>query len=288
MKITNKQNLPEPFVVYASKSDYGYKEHRYSVTELLLSVREIILSRRFYDVIEKDVADTIPALFGTAAHNVLENNTPILGHLRAEESFECQFGEDTVSGRADLLDYKELAIIDYKTSSVSKVMCEDFEDWKMQGMMYAYILFKKYGIIFKTLKFYALLKDWSKLKASTSSSYPASPIYLWTYKLEDSDFDYIERWIRLKLELINKCVELDTLPECTDEERWYTGTKYAVYKRAGDSRAVYIADSEGDAHNYITNKCDGAGEIQVRKGEYLKCKYYCDVCKFCMKENENG
>ena len=46
----------------------------------------------------------------------------------------------------------------------------------------------------------------------------------------------------------------DELPMCTDEDRWYTGTKYAVYKKVGDARAAYVADTEKDAHNYITNK----------------------------------
>ena len=91
----------------------------------------------------------------------------------------------------------------------------------------------------------------------------------------------IEKWLRNKLQEIEYGWKF--LPRCTDEERWYTGTKYAVYKNVGDKKAAYVTDSEQDAHNYITNKCDGAGEIQVRKGEYLKCKYYCNCSKFCEK-----
>lgn len=279
MKVTNKLGLPEPFVMYASKDEHEYKENRYSVTELLLPTREIKLNRKYAQEIEIDVADMIPALFGTAVHRVLEDNTPILTGLNTEMSIEMQFGEDTVAGRIDLFDSNELEITDYKTCSVSKVMKEDFEDFRKQGLMYALGIFKKYGIISKRLKFPCLMKDWSKIKSLTSSNYPASAIYIWKYEISDSDYDYIEGYIKDKLNDINR----EELPECTDEERWYTGTKYAVYKNVGDKRAAIVCDTEEEAHGYITNKCGGAGEIEVRKGEYLKCKYYCNCCKFCEK-----
>ena len=284
MKITNKLGLPESFVMYASKSDYGYKENRYSVTELLLPTREIILNRKYADEIETDVADSIPALFGTAVHNVLEANTPLLKGLLTEQSIECQFGEDTVSGRIDLLDMNNLEITDYKTSSVSKVMREDFNDFKLQGLAYAYMVYQRLGIIIKRLKFPCLLKDWSKIKSASSSNYPSSAIYIWKYEVQESDLDFIEGYIKDKLKSIH---DAETeLPECTDEERWYTGTKYAVFRNAGDKRAAIVCDSEEEAHGYITNKYDGAGEIEVRKGEYLKCKYYCNCCKFCKEGGE--
>ena len=282
MKITNKLGLPESFVVYANKDNREYKERRYSVTELLLPTREIKLNRKYAQEIEIDVADTIPALFGTAVHKVLEDNTPILTGLNTEMSIEMQFGEDTIAGRIDLFDSNELEITDYKTCSVSKVMKEDFEDFRKQGLMYALGIFKKYGIISKRLKFPCLMKDWSKIKSLTSSNYPASAIYIWKYEISDSDYDYIEGYIKDKLNDINR----EEMPVCTDEERWYTGTKYAVYKNAGDKRAAIVCDTEEEAHGYITNKCEGAGQIEVRKGEYLKCKYYCNCSKFCGKGGE--
>lgn len=284
MRITNKLNLPIPFIRYASESNYEYKENRYSVTELLLPVREILLNRKYANHIEKDVADYIPALFGTAVHSILEDKTPVLTGATPEVPIEYSIGGDTIAGRIDLLDLENFEIIDYKNCSVSKVVREDFEDWKLQNMMYSWIILMVKGIVIRDLKDYALMKDWSKLKAANSSNYPQSPVYVFKYHMEDSDFDYIEKYIRMKLDLINRCKETFTLPKCTDEEKWYTGTKYAVYKKAGDKKAVIVCDTEEEAHGYITNKCEGAGEIEVRKGEYLKCKYYCDCAKFCGKE----
>ena len=283
MKYTNKLNLPEPFLIHASKNNHEYKEHRYSVTELLLPVREILLNRKYADEIEIDIADTIPTLFGTAVHKVLEDNTPVLTHLNSEMSIEMEFDEDIVSGRIDLFDTKNLEITDYKTCSVSKIIRKDFDDFKLQGLMYALGIFKKYGLIPKRLKFPCLLKDWSKLKAMSSTNYPSSAIYICKYELNDSDFDYIEKWIKSRLELINNCIKTGIILDCTDEERWYTGTKYAVYKNVSDKKAATVCDTEEEAHNYISDKCNGAGEIQIRKGEYLKCKYYCNCSKFCEK-----
>lgn len=285
MKLTNKLNLPDSFINFASDDGHTIVPNRYSVTEILGSIREILLNRRHYDQIEVDVADCVPALFGTAVHQVLESKTPVLEtDIFTEYSVDNEFGELSLSGRIDLLNLRDLSIEDYKTCSTTKVAKEDFDDWYKQGMMYAYLVYLKKGVICKHLKFYALMKDWSKIKAAVGGSYPSSPIYVWKYDIQDSDYDFIARYIKVKLNDLYFAEALpdDQLPMCSDEERWYTGTKYAVFKNVGDKRATYVADTEEDAHNYIHNKL-GAAEIEVRKGEYLKCKYYCSCSKFCKR-----
>lgn len=279
--ITNKLNLPESFVNYANRDDHEVVENRYSVTELLKSTREILLYRKYAGKINKDVSDLIPALFGTAVHNILEQSTPLYCDMFTEEPVECEIDGTTISGRIDLLNLRDFLIEDYKTCSVSKIMKQDFDDWKMQGIMYAYLLFKQRGIILKGLRFYALMKDWSKIKCATSANYPSSAVYVWKYDINDSDYDYIEQWFRSRIQEINNHLINNTLPECTSEERWNTGDKYAVYKKAGDKRAYKIVNSEEEAHQLITDELGGAGEIEIRKGEDLKCNYYCDVCQFC-------
>lgn len=56
--ITNKLNLPQPFVE-AATSDHKYKPHRYSVTEVLGGTCEAILKRRHHGEAEEDVADRV-------------------------------------------------------------------------------------------------------------------------------------------------------------------------------------------------------------------------------------
>lgn len=268
--VTNRYNLPQALVNLTK--DKEYVENRYSVTELLGPTREILLSRKYASQIETDVADVIPALFGSAVHKLLEEADSENAEVKMEYSFD---DGTTIVGVADKI--SDDAIEDYKTCSVSKVQKSDFNDWRDQGLAYAWLHFKLTGEIKRKLKFHALMKDWSKLKCVNSTNYPAVPLYTWTYDISDSDYDYIEKKIKSKIAEIKEGKML----ECTDEEKWFTGNKYAVYKKAGDKRAAYVADTEQDAHNYITNMCNGAGEIQVRKGECLKCKYYCKVAKFC-------
>lgn len=284
MKYTNKLNLPTAFTNFYQTTEENIIENRYSVTELLKPIQEIILFRKHANEIYRDVADCIPALFGTAVHELLEKNAD--ENVLSEYKFEQEFYGKVLVGKCDVLDLSNLEINDYKTSSASKVMKGDFSDYYKQDMMYALMAMIKFDVKIKKLRNYILIKDWSKLKANVMTGYPQSPIYTWEYDVQDSDFDYIRDFIK------NRFAEIDEgIKDCTLEEKWYTGDKYAVYKKAGDKRAAKVLDSEQEAHDFITNQCGGAGEIQVRKGENLKCKYYCDLKNFCSqyrKENEEN
>lgn len=271
--ITNKQNLPQALInFYNSKNkDRQYVQNRFSVTELLLPTREIQLMRLHADCITEDASDVVMSLLGTAVHKILEDNSD----EDAEVKFEVNIDDCVIVGVSDLI--TEDAIEDYKVSSVSKVMRKDFEEYRLQGLMYAYLNYVKTGEIKRKLKFHVLMRDWSKLKANKVNDYPMSAIYLYRCDIDESDYDFIEKYIKDKI----KDIKENKNPQCTDSEKWYTGTKYAVYKKAGDKKATVICDTEEEAHDVITNKCDGASEIEVRKGECLKCKYYCKVSKWC-------
>lgn len=278
MKYTNKLNLPEAIVRSCVESEVPASD-RYSVTELLKSPKEIVLTRRHWDDIEVDVSECVNMIFGSAVHKVLEENSE--DGVETETKMECKFGKYTLVGKFDRRDLKGQTIEDYKTCTVSKVSKGDFSNDYKQGMMYALMTYKTTGVLIRKLKFYNLMKDWSKIKKESISNYPVAPIYVWEYDVKDSDYDFIVDYINEKFK------QIEDIRPCTDEERWYTGTKYAVYKNPGDKRAAYVADAEQDAHDYITHKCGGVGEIQIRKGEYVKCKHYCNVCKFCEQCKED-
>ena len=274
--VTNKYNLPQALVNLVKEKEY--QENRYSVTELLNPTREILLTRKHAKEIEVEVSDTITALFGSAVHKLLEE----ADSNNAEVKLEYQMGKYTIVGITDKIDGD--TIVDYKTCSVSKIQKQDFSEWRDQGLAYAWLIYKLTGEIKRKLKFHALLKDWSKLRLAKSANYPVSPLYTWEYTILDSDYDYIEDKIKNKLQNI----ESNNMEVCSLIDRWYTGDEYAVYKNAGDKRAAIVVDNEQEAHDYITNKLGGTGEIQVRKGESLKCKYYCKVAKFCEFAKEDN
>lgn len=268
--VTNRYNLPQALVNLTKEKEY--QENRYSITELLNPTREILLTRKHAKEIEIDVSDTINTLFGSAVHKLLEEADNENAEVKMEYVLE---DGTTIIGIADKI--TEDAIEDYKTCTVSKVSKADFSEWRDQGLGYAWLYYKLKGVIKRKLRFYALIKDWSKLQASKRPNYPVAPLFTWEYDIKDSDYDYIEQKIKDKLIDIKN----NNMSQCSLEDRWYTGDEYAVFKNAGDKRAAMVCDNEQEAHDYITNKCGGAGEIQVRKGESLKCKYYCKVAKFC-------
>ena len=68
---------------------------------------------------------------------------------------------------------KEGVVADYKTASVWKVKFRDFEDWRRQGLIYAWLL-KQNGFPISRRRFIALLKDHSKTEASRGSDFGGS------------------------------------------------------------------------------------------------------------------
>lgn len=289
MIITNKFNLPQAYVD-AVKETHPIKDKSYSVTTILNPIREILLKRRYYDDIEQDVSDMVWLLFGSAVHKIIEESDKT-GF--AEYELEWPIIEDyKLTGICDLYNEELYSVEDHKTASVYKIIKQDFEDWRKQGLMYAWML-RKIGHHVSKLRFHALMKDWSardyRQSQYTGKFYPEHPIWTWEYEISESDMIYIEEFIRNKFDEIIKyeSVSDDDLPICSAEDRWNDGDKYAVYKRAGDKRAIGVFDSEEEAHRCISEKCSGMGQIEVRKGEDKRCKDYCLVCKFCNYWKEN-
>ena len=284
MKITNHLNLPQPFVS-AVESEYVPTPQQYSVTTVLNPSRYVILSRRHNSEVEQDVADMIWLLFGTAFHSILENS-------RAEEEqlqeqylkqdlgmFDKELEGYKLSGKADLLDTKTNTMIDYKTTSVYKVMFGDYEDWRKQLLMYAW-LFRQQGYEVNKGQIVALMKDHSKSKAKFDRTYPQYPVKVIDFEFNDQDFIDIEKEIIDKFKELKRCEQLkdNELPMCSMEERWNDGNKYAV-KKKGNKRAERVFDTKEQAEEYMKDK-EGY-EIEERLGTDRRCMEYCSSCIYC-------
>jgi len=72
MKITNKHNLPEPFVRAAQRD--AKPRDWYSPSMLNDSPRIVHLLRRHWEECTEDATDSVWKIFGTAVHKVLEDN----------------------------------------------------------------------------------------------------------------------------------------------------------------------------------------------------------------------
>ena len=284
MIITNNLNLPKQFVS-AVKKDYVYKEKRYSVTSMLKGAREILLSRRHNDEITSDVADMIWAIFGSSVHKILEESESEEDeHKEMRIEIEMPNGY-ILSGVVDLFSESKKMVTDFKTGTVWKVIFNDWEDYRKQTLMYAYML-RKLGYEVNSSEIVMLLKDFSKTKSKTEAGYPKQNVYVKHFDFSEHDFEYIDNYLCTKFEELQRLEKIadEDLPICSEEERWASPTKYAVMKN-GRKTAVKLCDSEEEANEYISQ---GKGEyIELRKGIDKKCTEYCSCCSFCSYFKEN-
>lgn len=278
--------MPQPFVD-AVQSEYKPKEHQYSVTTILNPTRQVILSRRYNEQIVQDVSDMIWMLFGTALHKVLEESQEDVNQFKEEylkqelKILDQSLTGYFLSGKADLLDVAKKKMIDYKTTSTFKIVKGDYEDWYKQLLIYAW-LFTKIGFEVDKGEIVALLKDWSKTKAKVDKSYPQLQVKIVPFKFKKKDFDYIETYIKERFLELKKYENVpdDELPLCTEEERWNTGTKYAVKKKT-NKRADRVYDTLEQAQEHLSKIDNKVYEIETRIGEDKRCLEYCSCKDFC-------
>lgn len=278
MKITNKQNLPQPFVD-AVTSDYQYKDKRYSVTSLLKGVRETILQHRHDGEVEQDAADMVWLLFGKAVHSILENSVELPEQLK-----ECKLVEDMGEGYElvgifDLYDAKTETVSDYKTASVWKHIFGDWEDYKKQLAMYAWLL-NRAGFPCHHGEVIAFYKDHSKTEAARKAEYPQLPVEVMRWHFTDSYLEEIGEQIKENFAAIKYAEDLSDadLPLCSDEERWHKPDKWAA-KKPANKKAQRLFDTREEAMAYC--EANKGLEIEYRPGEDTKCKSYCSVADFC-------
>ena len=276
MKVTNKLNMPAAFVNAVSTARHN-AAGCFSATTLNKGAKEIILSDRHFDEITVDAADSVWAVWGTAVHALLESQPDNNFH---EESFKVPVSNSFVTGQVDSYDMENGVINDWKTASVWKVQFNDFKDWRAQGLTYAWLL-QQSGLEVKKCRFVALLKDHSKTKAKTDSSYPQSPVFIYEFDVTAADMEETAARILAKVQEIESAYKLDddAIEPCSAEERWADGEKWAVMKN-GRKSAVKVFDNQLDA-DAMAGEMGNAYYVEHRPAISRKCGDYCKCKEFC-------
>ena len=280
MKVSNRLNLPAAFVNAVSTTRHN-AAGCFSATTLNKGAKEIILTDRHFDEITVDAADSVWAVWGTAVHALLESQPDNNFH---EEYFKVPVSNSFVTGQVDSYDMENGVINDWKTASVWKVQFNDFKDWRAQGLTYAWLL-QQSGLDVKKCRFVALLKDLSKTKAKTDSSYPQSPVFIYEFDVTAADMEETAARILAKVQEIESAYKLDddAIEPCSAEERWADGEKWAVMKN-GRKSAVKVFDNQLDADamagelgnsHYVEHR----PAISRKRGDYCKCKDFCNFYK---------
>ena len=284
MKVTNRLHLPEAFVKAVSVERHN-NAGCYSATTLNKGTKEIILQERHWDEFTVDAADSVWATFGTAVHAIMEKYEDGNFH---EEKFDIAVSNSRVTGVVDSYDMERGIINDWKTSSVYKVMKDDFSDWYKQGMTYAWLL-KQNGLDVRRCRFIALLKDHSMTKAETDSSYPQSPVFVYEFEVTPEELEQAGERIVAKVKTIEAAEKQgdDDIEPCTPEERWADPEKYAVMKN-GRKTAVRVFDTLIDAEN-CAGELGNSHYVETRPAVSRKCGKYClckDFCSFYKTMNK--
>lgn len=267
MNITNKFNLPESLVNVLSRG-HAPVPNRFSASDIINPPWMRILRERNYDRIEQDISDMLWMLLGSSVHYILEGGSP--DNALAEEKMTVDIDGFTIVCIPDLWHNNEIS--DWKVTSVYSFLLGNKPEWEKQLNIYKW-MYAKHGFETNKLTINAILRDWNKGKSLNGDNYPQIPFMSIDLPLWENE--HTEKVI------CDWLASLDCPEPCNDEERWARPTTYAVMSK-GRKTALRILDTEDNAKQWMVSNTDGAGYyIQERKGEYVRCKHYCQVREFC-------
>lgn len=267
MQLTNRLNLPDALVAAIANDSYvGGGD--ISVTKLIDSPQIRTLGRKYKDSIVVDVSERIWALMGQAVHTVLERaNTSAI----VEQRLFAEVNGWKLSGQFDRMHLGDKTLQDWKVTTVFKA--SGSIEWERQLNVLRYLAHKN-GYEIDSLQIIAIFRDWRRSDSVKSESYPQENVKVIdvpVWSMEDT-----ERYIDERIKLHQASDRGDEVL-CTDEERWYAGTTYALIKEGG-KRATKVSVSKEDLgeppKGYI---------IEERKGGYRRCEGFCDVAQFCQQ-----
>ena len=291
MKITNKHNLPLVLIDWIENSNKQRQlqvdQGDFTVTQLLSNPKEQYLLTRNPDI-EVDASQFISVLSGEAWHaGIAANSTNrrFNGAL-VEKRFSIKYHGWKITGQPDVIDGDYL--MDYKESTVGRFAKGVPQEYENQLNFYHYILSSN-GKHPKFMGIWVKYKDYMPSRAGTNH-YPDAameyfPVQIWDYDEQDA---FIKSRIEAHVGNLNSQLDKMDMPQCTDEERWYSNEVHAVMKKGG-KRSLHNAATHEDAQAWI----DGANTrvkkdqltIERRPGVYRKCENYCFAKSVCDQYN---
>lgn len=278
MRYTNNHNLPAP--LYAALTNSAYKKvGDISVTGLISSPRQRILMKRHHEKIVVDASENVFSLIGQMGHAVLERAAT--KNEVSEMRMKADVNGWVVSGQPDLYESLHVSggmLSDYKVTSVFSFLLGDKPEWECQLNSYAWLCSLN-GIEVKSLQIVAILRDWQRRTAQRDSKYPQVGVHLINVPLWP--LAKTEAWVyeRVKIHQDAEKMADNSLPECSDIERWQREGQWAVMKDGG-KRAVRVLETE-EAANAVKDAKGAGHSVVYRPGEAIKCDSFCHAKPFC-------
>lgn len=265
--LTNIYDLP-PAIVEAVTRDPYVGGGDITATKLIDAPQVRRLAAQHRDALTVDVSERIWSLLGQAVHTILERAGLREQGMVIEERLFADVLGWSVSGQVDRMHMDAGTITDYKVTTVYKRHGSD--SWTRQLNVLRWLAVQN-GHDVHTLEVVAIFRDWRKTDADRDPAYPRAavariPVPVWP--IEEAA-EYIMERVAL-----HQAAWRGVDVPCTDEERWYSGTTWAVQK-PGAKRALRVVDDPATADvlpGYV---------LVERPGVYKRCQHYCEVRAVC-------
>jgi hypothetical protein len=287
MKLTNRYNLPEPFVTAVGSDDYERGDAEYTATELIKPSRIVAYSRKFDSVMTEDASDRVWRFQGQTKHVVLEriakaNPDRYLVEQRLESIMPLTGAK--ISAKFDLFDKETRTLYDWKETSVWKFLMGDTEEWEQQANINLYLM-RQHNYDVSHLVNIAILKDWKVREArfSRKPDYPKCAVHILPMTMWS--IGQAQDFINQRVE--KHRAEAANPPVCNKKERWQRDATFAVM-RSDRKRAIrlYPSRDQAEAAMMQAMRIARPGDtkkfyIEERQAEPVRCLDFCGVQEQC-------
>lgn len=307
MKITNKLGLPMP-IVKAVENDPYDNQNTLSITTLLKPPQAYGLTLRHGGEMEEDVADRIWALVGQVGHAILERAAGLMDPEEwvSERRYYDNLAGERISAQIDLAGVSDRTLTDFKFTSGWAVIDARTgkSDWRIQLSAQAYLARRgkwmetafdhvacekmiiyhegddKAPIDVTSGKIMAIVRDWTESTAKRIRDWPERQVEVIDMNIMSDE--ETEAWLVNRIDEF-KAAEAGVWRPCTDEERWYSPGKWAVFK-GSNQKASKLEDTEDALSTWIfanRGKLGSDYRIEQRAPQYKRCAKYCAAAPFC-------
>lgn len=317
MNYSNNHNISLALAVGLAHNTYDYHPNTISVTTLMKSTRQVILSQRLdNELAVTDVSDLLASSLGTAFHDRMEQawlspdlpkvlkqlgypkrihenikvnpteqdfaDNPKLVPVYIENRTFKEFMGKTISGKYDIVINGKVE--DYKTTSVWRyILGSSDQDYITQLSMYRWLNPDVITSDVATIHF--VFTDWSAGQAKANNDYPSLRALSKDFKL--MSLKDTEQYARNRLQQLSHHQNTPEaqLPLCTTEELWRKQPVYKYYKNpAKTTRSTANFDTHTEAMQRLVQ--DGSvGTVLKVEGEVVACKY-CSAFPICTQKDQ--
>lgn len=251
-----------------------------TTTQLALSPRQRLISKRHWLETVEDVSDLTHRTLGRAIHHMLQLTADPLALV--EERLGMDVGSWRLTGQFDRWT-PNAEIADYKSAGLFAFQKGVKHDWIAQQNVNAHLC-RLAGLPVESAKVVIFIRDWFKSNVGKVKDYPPCswvtlPVPLWG---DDEVLDYIHK--RVELHRSHEDTPDDDLPDCTGGpdggQRWLRDEKWAVM--GSKPKARRLLDTPELAEEWRVKQTNRSTlRVEHRPGTNVRCAGYCRAAPWC-------